>query len=239
MKCLPIISIVALAGGLVFAADTPDGDKAARAEAARSDAASTRSFVPPVLRNAEAADSMVVTLPGPAPKPVSPAPSQPQPAKIASVAVRRPPAVESDPRPVVRRAPKPAYPADFEKESALYCQRQIGQWTEADARALFGSPLRQRPAYDEGKVQSGLIYAFSDPTNRYREMELDFAGNTGRLRTVFVYPWKMTWKDCRNLWGANVTSTEANKGRTFYSYINRHLDVLVDPSGEVISLGMY
>jgi hypothetical protein len=70
-------------------------------------------------------------------------------------------------------------------------------------------------------------------------MELDFAKTTGRLRTVFVYPWKMTWKECRKLWGANVTSTEANKGRTFYSYVNRHLDVLVDPTGNVVSLGMY
>jgi hypothetical protein len=239
MKCLPIIPIVVLAGGLVFAADTPDRDKAARADVARADASSAGTFVPPVLRNAEAADSMVVTLPGSAPKPVSPAPSQREPAKIASVAVRRGPAVDPEPRPVVRHAPKPTYPPDFEKESAVFCQRQIGQWTEADASALFGAPLRQRPAYDEGQVESGLIYAFSDPTNRYREMELDFARNTGRLRTVFVYPWKMTWKDCRSLWGANVTSTEANKGRTFYSYVNRHLDVLVDPSGKVISLGMY
>ena len=31
----------------------------------------------------------------------------------------------------------------------------------------------------------------------------------------------------------------ANDGRTFYSYMNRHLDVLVDPSGKVVSLGLY
>jgi hypothetical protein len=56
---------------------------------------------------------------------------------------------------------------------------------------------------------------------------------------VFVYPWKLTWLECRRIWGANVNSTEANKGRKFYSYINRRLDVLVDPGGKVISLGLY
>jgi hypothetical protein len=30
-----------------------------------------------------------------------------------------------------------------------------------------------------------------------------------------------------------------NKGRIFYSYVNRHLDVLVDQDGKVISLGVY
>jgi len=49
----------------------------------------------------------------------------------------------------------------------------------------------------------------------------------------------MTWQECRKLWGANVHSAEANKGRIFHSYLNRRLDVLVDPSGKVISLGLY
>ena len=39
--------------------------------------------------------------------------------------------------------------------------------------------------------------------------------------------------------GANVSATEGNKGRVFYSYVNRHLDVLVDHDGKVISLGLY
>ena len=59
------------------------------------------------------------------------------------------------------------------------------------------------------------------------------------LRTVIVYPWKMTWMDCRKRWGAAVETTAANKGRTFYSYTNRRLDVLVDQTGNVISFGLY
>jgi len=49
----------------------------------------------------------------------------------------------------------------------------------------------------------------------------------------------MSWQECRKLWGGNVHSTQANKGRIFYSYVNRRLDVLVDGSGNVISLGLY
>jgi hypothetical protein len=59
------------------------------------------------------------------------------------------------------------------------------------------------------------------------------------LRTLFVYPFNMSWQDCRRTFGANVRSTQANKGRTFYSYLDRRLDVLVDTAGKVISLGMY
>ena len=36
-------------------------------------------------------------------------------------------------------------------------------------------------------------------TGRYKELELDFANETGALRGVFAYPWKMTWQECRRL----------------------------------------
>ena len=52
--------------------------------------------------------------------------------------------------------------------------------------------------------KTARIYAFSDPTGRYAELELDFAKDTGALRSVFVYPWKLTWNECRKIWGANV-----------------------------------
>ena len=56
------------------------------------------------------------------------------------------------------------------------------------------------------------IYAFSDPTGRYREIELDFASDTGLLRTVFVYPWTMTWKDCRASGAPKSTPRESARG---------------------------
>jgi hypothetical protein len=188
----------------------------------------------PVLRGAEPTDSLVLTLPTPV---VHRAVTPPSP-QLPS-----PPTVEpndpDDHRPLLRRAPKPILPVEFERDSALFTQKVIGLWSEPDAYNLFGEPLRERIVLDEGDTENGRIYAFSDPTGRYRELELDFAKDTGLLRTVFAYPWKMTWEDCRKQWGGNVQSTEANKGRIFHSYVNRRVDVLVDPRGIVISFGLY
>ena len=165
------------------------------------------------------------------------------------------PAVKHDPAPsALAKAPEPSirppspppplavktvYPAEFQRDSGEFCQSKIGLWTVADARALLGESLRQRPAIDDDKTENGHIYAFRDPSGRYRELELDFGREKGLLRTVFAYPSSMTWDDCRHLWGANVLTANANKGRVFHSYLNRKLDVLVDASGKVISLGLY
>jgi hypothetical protein len=155
---------------------------------------------------------------------------------IETAIPRIPPAADDQP-PVLRRTAP--FPAGLEGDSALFCQSQIGQWTEADARALLGEASRQRLVLGEDQSETGLILAFNDPTGRYKELELDFANETGALRGVFAYPWKMTWQECRRLWGARVTSRKANQRRTFYSYLNRRLDVLVDATGAVISLGLY
>jgi hypothetical protein len=161
----------------------------------------------------------VVLLPGP-----------PRPAAKPVVAVQKPPVPEET---------KPAAPAQQPVEASVYFPKLIGTWKLADARHALGEPIRQRPSLDGDKAVNGQIYAFQDPTNRYKEVELEFAQDTRILRAVFMYPAQMTWKDCRRLWGMNVNATEAGKGRTFYSYNNRHLDVLVDPEGKVISLGLY
>ncbi len=124
-------------------------------------------------------------------------------------------------------------------DSALYLQRRMGQWKTQDAARALGEPLRSRDALDSEKKPDGRILAFADPSGRYREFELDFEGETGLLRTVFVYPWKMRWDECRRIWGGNVATAEASNGRRFHSYENRRLDVLVDRAGNVISLGLY
>ncbi len=186
-------------------------------------------------------------LPGSAPAVPGSAPAVPGsvPAVPGSVPAVRPPlSAPSAPPPeaspsVLRPAPKSILPAEFEHDSAFFCQKLIGAWTERDAYNLLGSPTRRRPAFDADQTTNGQILAYSDPTSRYRLIELDFAQNTGLLRTVFVYPRKMRWQECRHLWGAQVQSTGANKGRIFYSYVDRRLDVLVDAAGNVISLGLY
>ena len=139
-------------------------------------------------------------------------------------------------------APKPAeprYPKELEGDSAAFCQARIGRWRVEDARAVLGAPATDRPSFGKGDEEDGRIYAFSDPTGRHMRLELDFDAKNGLLRTVFAYPWDMRWTDCVRLWGARVASSRANKGRTFYSYTDRRLDVLVEADGKVVSLGLY
>ena len=226
MKWFLIVSAVALAGQM-----------AARSSAGTDGADPSGGVVtlPSVGGRSEIIPGVVVTLPGP---PVPIAAPAPEPPKVAETAVPRIPPASDDQPPVLRRAARD-YPAGFDSDSALFCQAMIGQWTEADAQALLGEPSRQRLALGEDQSETGLILAFADPTGRYKELELDFTNETGILRGVFAYPWKMTWQECRRLWGARITARKANQGRTFYSYLNRRLDVLVDPSGTVISLGLY
>ena len=165
-------------------------------------------------------DTVVLTLPGAARRPAVPKEPAPRPAAPAE-------------------HPKADLPDAFKADSTLYLQQLIGKWKRADAVALLGEPTRQRLAYDDKKAVTGKIYAFGDPSTRFREFELDFDSDSGALQSVFAYPKVMTWQDCRQLWGGNVSITHTKNGRTFYSYLNRKLDVLVDGGGKVISLGLY
>lgn len=204
---------------------------AAWSDDAGTDTPSPR-HLPPVLRNQDPVPNVIVRLPGPAPVAV--------PASLVTTTGQtemRIPAVNADdpPRPLLRHI----YPPSFEKDSAMFCQGMIGQWTESDARFLLGEPLHTRAASDDNGVQDGTIYAFADPTRHYQQLELDFSRNDGTLRTVFVYPLHLTWQEARQRWGAQVSATDANNGRRFYSYEDRRLDVLVDRAGTVISFGLY
>jgi hypothetical protein len=187
---------------------------------------------PPVLRKSEPNDSGVVTLPGPKPA------WAPVPGTLPETEVHLAPPPADPARPVLRRD-KREYPSEFEHDSADYLNQQIGIWQQIDAQTLLGDPQGQRSAFAEDQTVNGQIVAFADPSGRYKQLELDFDRETGLLRSLFVYPQSMTWQDCRHEYGANVRSTQANKGRTFYSYLDRRLDVLVDSAGKVISLGMY
>ena len=171
------------------------------------------SFVPPVLRELPSPDTAIVILPTPPPK------------------------IEEGPPPVLRH--QKVYPPEFVQDSILYLQDRLKDWALGDAEELLGKSTRQRPSVDDEGNPNGAIYAFPDPLRHFREFELDFEGDTGKLRTIFVYPAKLSWKDCKKLYGNNVTAADAGAGRTFYSYQNRRLDVLADAAGNVISLGIY
>jgi hypothetical protein len=248
MKWFRLICLAAAASQLV---GSGVGNAAAADRAATNpEGASTTQKIPPVLRVSEPPDSGQITLPSP--PPVAPDLKQitgvppvatlaPLPRTLVEDAVRRQPL----PQPAVSAAPvsaAPVKPAPLLLETGrevAVCQKQIGHWKESDARKLLGEPKRHRPAFDEKKAVNGTIYAFNDPSNKYKELELDFDLPSGSLRTVFVYPPRLSWLECRHLWTGPVVAAAAAQGRKFYSYTNRRLDVLVDPAGRVISLGWY
>jgi hypothetical protein len=226
MKCFRQIVLTVLAGFLAFAADNPPA----------------APVKPPILHKDEPSDSVLVTLPGGSAKAVrNPASPPAAPAPEPTVPAASKPSTPLTPGSAVPSAAsrKAFLPPDLQKEVAIFCQNLIGQWTEEDAEQLLGKPLRSRPSYDDKKAVNGKIYAFADPSERYRELELDFEQAGGTLRTVFAYPKWMTWQDCRRRWNGEVSEAAATQGRTFYSYLNRRLDVLVDAKGRVISLGLY
>jgi hypothetical protein len=241
MHYIRLIPAVLVAAGVALGAPPaedagklpPSGSaKATEFAAGSSTSVPTLRVLPPVLRNAEKEDSLRVLLPG-APVELAPDPP-PMPVETAP-----PPVSLADAeRPRLRRG-ELSYPPEYGAESAVFCQKQIGVWTQADAIAVLGTPKGHRVSLDDDGTEDGDIVAFSDASSRYRELELDFDRETGTLRTVFAYPWKMTWQECRKLWGARVSSTDADKGRKFYSYLDRRLDVLVDQAGKVINFGLY
>jgi len=238
MRFTRLVSAAILAGGLALGGSPADDSakpKSANPTVAPEQAAKTT--LPPVLRTSERDDTTFVVLPGANPEttPVAPENAATPPVQAPGPPPLPPPDPE---RPVLHRGTAP-YPDEFGEESAIFCQNQIGAWTQGDAISLFGEPKHRRPSMSDEGSENGDILAFSDPTSRYREIELDFDRETGTLRTVFAYPWKMTWPECRKVWGTHVNIADADKGRIFYSYLDHRLDVLVDSAGKVISLGLY
>jgi hypothetical protein len=249
MKSFRLFASVLLAGQLTLGAvsDPATGNPEGGSGGGGVNPVKLTATLPPVLRPTEPADNRLVLLPGP-PKSTKPVVRQqfhtlPPVARLAPLPTRLiedPILRQPLPRiPVAAPPVKPALSPELEREVALYCQKQIGHWKEADARGILGHAKRQRPAYDEKRAVNGTIYAFADPTGRYKDLELDFDRESGTLRTVFVYPLSLTWPDCRRLWAGPFTSADARQGRMFYSYTNRRLDVLVDAAGKVVSLGWY
>ena len=151
---------------------------------------------------------------------------------------RLPPSLTGEALSELTIRPDDMLPSELRAESAIYLQRRLGEWKEADARHVLGTPRRRRDAFEHGSV-TGDIYAFRDPSGRYREFELLFDRQGKTLTTVFIYPWHMTWEDCRDLWGDEVNTSQVANGKIFYSYRSRRLDVLVDQSGNVVNLGVY
>jgi S1-C subfamily serine protease len=120
-----------------------------------------------------------------------------------------------------------------------FLDKRLGVLAPDTAMAFMGSPKAHRFGYAPNNVVVGDIYGYSDPTQVYRTVELNFEPKTGLLGAFYVYPYQMSWEQCRKLWGDSVRKTKNPDGTRFYSYVNRRLNVLLDKDEHVISLGIY
>ena len=173
MRFIRFIPAVLLAAGVALSAPMADDTDDTGKTAPSASVIPGIRTLPPVLRKTEQEDSLLVVLPGAA--------TPPAPIRTVDAVLPAPRAASSagDPeRPILRRADL-SYPPEFGTDSARYCQKLIGGWTDADAIALLGEPRRHRPSLDDNGAENGEIYAFADPSSRYRELELDFDSETG------------------------------------------------------------
>jgi hypothetical protein len=155
--------------------------------------------------------------------------------------VPQPPAAEpkpSDapaPTSAAVRTPNSAVPAEMKDvPSGIFLERQIRKWTSEDAERVLGQPFRHRYSYDNQKNITGDIFAYPDPTGLYREFELLF-DQSKKLQIVYIFPYAMTWDQCKGLWGDDVVITKNADGTRFYTYKKRRLAVYVQKNGTVIS----
>ena len=128
-----------------------------------------------------------------------------------------------------------------EKGVAAYLEQKMRSWTEADAKLVFGEPVQHRYSYDVNKTMDGSIFAYPDPTQFFRVVELRFDLKTKLLQNIFLQNplVRTTWDDCKRLWGDEVNTTRNPDGSRFHMYKTRRLNVLVGRDGVVQSLGIY
>lgn len=131
-------------------------------------------------------------------------------------------------------------PEEMRKGPLVFLEQQMGHWTLADARHQLGDPVRQRDALVAGARPDGIIYAFPDPTNGFREFELNFS-KSGVMRAVYGYPvfGTVTLRSAQVLWGRNYRETKQANGTITYIYKDRHLIIVTDHHGTVINIGVY
>lgn len=128
-----------------------------------------------------------------------------------------------------------------EKSIGVYLEQKLQLWTEEDAKLVLGEPVQHRYSYDGNKTVDGSIFAYRDPTQFFRVVELRFDLKTKLVRNIFLQNplARTTWDDCKRLWGDKVNTTRNPDGSKFYMYTTRRLNVLVGRDGVVQSFGIY
>jgi len=128
---------------------------------------------------------------------------------------------------------------EMKKNGLTYLEGKLGKWTEQDAARELGAAVRHRFGYDLHQTLVSDINAYPDPTGAMREFELSFDVKTKFLAGIFAYPWNMTWEQCKQLWGDDARLDKKPDGTKFRMYRLRHLNIYLDKSDRVISIGIY
>jgi hypothetical protein len=168
---------------------------------------------------------------------------EPEPEEVKAPPAR--PRPEEQPKAQVASAPPPSpsiptIPDEMRNGSSVYIEKYgMSSWTLEQAEAVLGSPVRHRFFYDPKNNPTGDIYAFSDPTRQFREFELSFDKYTKKMTNMFVYPFNLTWDQCKKIWGDNVKHVKNADGTHMYIYQNRRLNVLTDKDSKVLNFGIY
>jgi hypothetical protein len=126
---------------------------------------------------------------------------------------------------------------EMKPNSLVYLESKLNRWYYTDAIKVLGEPSRHRDGIPQYPSD---IYAFEDPTKLFRKVELDFdKKNAGALVNIYAYPWKMTWKECKVIWGDDVKTKKEPSGKKLYIYKNRRINVIVNSHGIVEIIGVY
>ncbi len=129
---------------------------------------------------------------------------------------------------------------EFSGPISDFLDKQLEKWTADEAAVALGQPVHHRYSYDDYKSIDGDIFAYSDPTLVARQIELNFNAKTKKLRAIYLYPaGRMTWDDCKRIWGDKVQKQKSADGTKFYAYKDRRIAVLLDKDDNVINFGVF
>jgi hypothetical protein len=114
-------------------------------------------------------------------------------------------------------------------------QAEINLWTSEDAAQELGTATGHRFVVFGNEV-TGDIFAYRDPTNRFREIELNFDNVSKRLAGVYLYPKDVTWPEYKRTLAGKPKSSKKPDGSRLYTCEDSRVAVLVAPDGEVKKL---
>lgn len=133
--------------------------------------------------------------------------------------------------PSTERKPQPS--EDLRKQGPyFYIQTKFGKWSLAEARLELGDPIRQT------SLDRSDVYVFKDPSNLFREVTLFFDHKSKALISLSVYPWNLSWRQCKETLGEKYWKKKTETGTT-YMYKDKPVNVYVDDREQVTSIGTF